>query len=493
MRKMKKIITLAMTLVMMMAMSLTAFAAPDAAANKATVSVINLQKPVANEDGTTTDGATVEIYKLATVSEDNKVVVENWAEKVYKLEANLVDGKPAKEIQKPALTPDQIKAIETAFGKVTDEAKATLKAGTAKADKDGKVSFSLDAGVYYIVATGSKAVYAPMVAVAIKNDGNGNYVFDNAEVKAKGTENDIEKTVTDKDFEFVHAGQKLTFQITKSIPRDASKFIVFDQTQNLSSLKNVDATVEYANEKATYKFKETDTTGLFKLDLTDIVYKNDAFVNTYAGEKLTITYKATVLGDQGYSNTPKFQVNDYDVIEGTPVKGFTGDITLAKKNNTDALLEGAQFNVYKKTVADGKTTLSDKYIFVVKPDETMTVDNETVTVKVYKLAEAGDQKTTDTIVATNGLVKVTGLDEGTYHFDEIVAPDGYSINPEGKDITITPNEEKLYFVHASDELIDTQLISLPFTGGMGTTIFTILGVAIMAMAAALFFATKKSR
>ena len=38
---------------------------------------------------------------------------------------------------------------------------------------------------------------------------------------------------------------------------------------------------------------------------------------------------------------------------------------------------------------------------------------------------------------------------------------------------------------------DTKLASLPGTGGIGTTIFTIGGCAIMIIAAALFFASRR--
>ena len=41
------------------------------------------------------------------------------------------------------------------------------------------------------------------------------------------------------------------------------------------------------------------------------------------------------------------------------------------------------------------------------------------------------------------------------------------------------------------DIPNTKLASLPSTGGIGTTIFTIGGCAIMIIAAALFFATRR--
>ena len=41
------------------------------------------------------------------------------------------------------------------------------------------------------------------------------------------------------------------------------------------------------------------------------------------------------------------------------------------------------------------------------------------------------------------------------------------------------------------DVIDTKLSALPSTGGIGTTIFTIAGVAIMVLAAGLFFVSRR--
>ena len=86
----------------------------------------------------------------------------------------------------------------------------------------------------------------------------------------------------------------------------------------------------------------------------------------------------------------------------------------------------------------------------------------------------------------NGVIEIAGLDVGTYYFEEVEAPSGYSINTNDEDVTIA--KDKL-----SDEttMTDTMLSALPSTGGMGTTLFTIAGCVIMISAAGLFFATRK--
>ena len=82
----------------------------------------------------------------------------------------------------------------------------------------------------------------------------------------------------------------------------------------------------------------------------------------------------------------------------------------------------------------------------------------------------------------------------TYEFKETKAPEGYSINEtnaqvewakEGTDGAAATNRT------GTASMTDTKLNALPSTGGIGTTIFTIAGCAIMVAAAGLFFASRK--
>ena len=105
-----------------------------------------------------------------------------------------------------------------------------------------------------------------------------------------------------------------------------------------------------------------------------------------------------------------------------------------------------------------------------------------------------ESKATEIITGEDGTVKVEGLDLGTYFFKETVAPEGYSKNE-----TDVKAELKLVgddkvasaVISAGTYMIDTELSSLPSTGGIGTTIFTIGGCLIMIVAAGLFFASRR--
>ena len=185
---------------------------------------------------------------------------------------------------------------------------------------------------------------------------------------------------------------------------------------------------------------------------------------------IAATYTGTVTSENGYNNNAGATSNTVDYTP-TIVTGYTGDITLTKyAEDGTTVLHGAEFTVTK--------TGSDEALYFV---EKATGE--------YKLAAEGTEGASQTVVATNGTVKVEGLDEGTYHFTETKAPAGYSINADGVEATIEASTEKNVSVGIS--INDTKLSALPSTGGIGTTIFTIGGCAIMIVAAGLFFATRR--
>ena len=109
----------------------------------------------------------------------------------------------------------------------------------------------------------------------------------------------------------------------------------------------------------------------------------------------------------------------------------------------------------------------------------------------------------------NGEASVNNLDaQATYYVKETKAPNGYSLNDfayqlTGADVkaagTTTETEGKVtytvqtytYTNFADITVKDSKLSALPSTGGIGTTIFTIVGCGIMIAAAGLFFASRR--
>ena len=110
---------------------------------------------------------------------------------------------------------------------------------------------------------------------------------------------------------------------------------------------------------------------------------------------------------------------------------------------------------------------------------------------VYKYDPEG--KVTEVFTKANGTVKVQGLDVGTYYFKEITAPKGYSVNQNQSEATLAvgENEKATGAIAVTTGMTDTKLSALPSTGGMGTYLFTIIGVVVMAGAAGAFFISRR--
>ena len=97
-----------------------------------------------------------------------------------------------------------------------------------------------------------------------------------------------------------------------------------------------------------------------------------------------------------------------------------------------------------------------------------------------------------TVKISAGQVNVRGLKAGTYYLVETTAPEGYNmlttpyevtINGEG---TITGADNNLV------KVVNEQGVLLPSTGGIGTTVFAVAGLVIMAGAAAVLVIKKRS-
>ena len=204
----------------------------------------------------------------------------------------------------------------------------------------------------------------------------------------------------------------------------------------------------------------------------------------------------------------------------------------------------------KKDIVLGTETIKDVLkdaeftLYTVNPDDFTPKDGkDKIENYIYKNGNEGI-KGFNGVVTSNerGQLPIKGLAAGTYYLKETKAPAGYSLNthvfkividaqyykegdtlPEGfeygqlKDWTIKIDDtttnaftvtheggKKVVYTNATNNsdtitggnispvvVPNTKLSSLPSTGGIGTTIFTIGGCAIMIIAAGLFFASRR--
>ena len=446
MKRIRKIVALALATVMMMAMSVTAFAKDandlevvEAVASASTIKVTNIS---------TRETSEVTIYRVADVDfANNTVSVNDWAKGVYSEDTTDYSG----------FTTELLNSV-----KEEDVTSAT--------PVDGEVTFSsVKPGVYYVAIAGTLYTYNHMVvrAYGVTEDGKYSGIAD-AKLIAKGSKSSTEKT-TEEAYKFVEAGTSVPFTIKTNIPYDATTFAVKDQPTNLT-LGEATVKVAGAPEFTTDWTLVDAENGIYAIDLT-------GYVESYKNAEVVITYSAVVgnaiesaQDGYAYKNSAYTNINGEDMTPGTEVTGWTGTIVINKTKKNEEVLPGATFNILDSEGNAVKFVQSENGEYVYSTSESASAD---------------------LVTNSDGKITATGLAEGTYTIKETAAPEGYTVDPTDYTATIvntSVSEKNCVFTQL---VVDPDLIRLPFTGGMGTTIFTVLGVAIMAAAAALYFATRR--
>lgn len=386
------------------------------------------------------------------------------------------------------------------YGKIDDQAILASLANSAAHSKalarlgnlsgftgftnNGKRKTEVDgAGLYVVkvVDNSNKYTYNVMAAPINFEYANNPATLKNAELAVKRSETKLTKTVNDTDGA-VHNGQTVTYTINVKVPSidptaTNKLFKVTDKLTGAEYQKNtVVAKLGLGNNATTLDVTPTfdDATNSFELDLSSLI--DDT--NSNAGKDVTITYNVLVTSENDkVRNTANVSRTGSENYSSDSVDLYEGAITLTKTNDYEKesdkkLLAGAGFNVLDK---DGNVLK-----FVDKGNNT------------YVLAKDQTGVVTEVVTGANGQLVVKGLDKGKYQFKEVTAPDGYSINETNSSATLTISGDKATAEFTADtDMRDTEVGALPETGGIGTTIFTVGGCAIMVVAAALFFMNKK--
>ena len=510
MKRMKRIMALMLAAIMMMAMSVTAFAAEGATgAHTLTVNVKS------TEPAQDLKGQTINLYKLFDVTESKSGETTNYAYTVnntYKaaLASVLKIGETAKDEEFVKAVADQEATIQQFANDFTAKALTDNLGATKTSEKitESKTSYEftgLDAGYYLVYVTGGKEIQSSLVTVDETT----------TTVNLKTEAPSITKTA---DKETVSIGQVVKYTVTGSIPDTTgyAKYVykIHDElSTGLDFVNDAAGTACEANSvKVTVAFKDTDVTDASKapttatldavnhrkmtLDLSSWVRENQR----NKGKEFNVTYYAKV-NDKAVvaeKNSAKLEYgNDPDnTTETTPSEAKTPTYPLNIKktdHKTSGLLAGAKFSLYTETEynKDADTRQAIKVTgtngnYVVDPTSENTVFESAAT----KIGE------------NEYNLHVNGLAEGTYYLVETKAPDGYNklTAPVVIKITKSTDTDVNNWTISKDGTVETDKIIdianstgsiLPSTGGRGAIAFAVIAALLVFGVAVSFIRDKR--
>lgn len=525
--KAKKVLAMLMASAMIMGTSVTAFAAPVEIPSETD----NAEIVIKNLD----EGATVTAYQII----DGEYVTEQGF-KYFVWNINYdTDGDSVNDIVKGTkvndpekeITEEMIKAIAanpSTYGltgvDITNN--KTLTVGTwmiiAESDDAEKVYNPMLASVYYSVnaETGKNEMATANV------DANDRWDLAGTLTYAKSTTIDIQKEV-DPDQEDAALYESVKFTISGTIPSYGSqygnniKYVVTDTFVNgltMNEIKEDDEVLANAQDAPKVYVGSSETPLDTQYYEYDKIEKGEDLGNdtqaTYEGFKISFhpDYIKTLV------NLPKEQ-RDFRIVYHatvtqdaiTKVGENKVELDYTNKPNTDSgkdddteYVATYEFNGILKKIGEGNDASGlDGAQFTIASDPGFTQNVQTMTTQDGEFD-----------------IEFRGLDgDLTYYLKETKAPDGYSLNTDvyritfsnqqydenGKLLSYQVNIAKegdgeyhkvanITYGQASatiDTVLNTKMSSLPSTGGIGTTIFTIGGCVIMVTAAGLYFATRK--
>lgn len=441
-------------------------------------------------------GAEFTIYKVASLELGTNGKYKSW--------------KLTTDFARLSLTPDTLGSISTAdLEAKANEAKKiaadltgqsqTTADGTGETRKGEATFCNLELGYYLVVETktpskyvASKPFFVSIPETVTTADGSTwNY---NVSVSPKNQ--GIPDTDKVPDKKTVGVGDEVTYTITgPTVPN-------YDEAYNETTLKyeitdTLSTGLTFAKDKADLKVYTTDVNSPLVED-RDYTFEYDSTANKITislilskirdlkGEAIHVKYTVTVnenavVGSDGTINKAEVEYtnNPDGTTDGSKkeVKVYSFKIKINKKKDNGSPLKGATFGLYRDAAC------------------------------ADKIAEATSSD--DGVINFGDASKLAA---GTYYLKELQAPSGYSALTSVVKVVIstaTPNDNTTYdFKYSMNEgeennvgedgvisldITNNKGFNLPATGGMGTYLFTIGGLVIMAGAALLLIASKKRR
>lgn len=393
------------------------------------------------------------------------------------------------------------------FAEVTSIKSASVPAGYyIIKDKDGSQDGKQDAYTNYIVQVAGNVKIKPKSSVpTVKKE---------VQDINDSTETDLGEWQKDADHD---VNDKVCFRLTGTLPENYATYTTYEYIFHDTMSKGLTfdpASVEiyHGDEKTGTKIDanytvstKSGTNGETEITIKFADLKTA--VTATAGEKITVVYKATlnensVIGSAGNPNKVYLEFSNNPNGNGTgitpedTVTVFTYKVAANKVDGKGNKLAGAGFKLSKYDKDNGWELVGYQNVKLDASDNPVKTDGR------YEVASA-----TATSFAWNR------IDDGKYKLEEVVTPAGYNtIDPVEFDVvaghanlTLTSLSgtkttgtvgEYTFASNNTEGSLTTDIVNqsgtvLPSTGGMGTTVFYVVGGGLMAVAVVLLVTKKR--
>lgn len=389
---------------------------------------------------------------------------------------------------------DELKTLLAGLPKYISEKNIAPVGSTQTVAADKTATFAgLAMGEYFIRPTSTTSVYQLMLQKVEPTVVAGKYVIDNVTFSAKHKEVSVDKTA---DKTSVTKNEKVTYTITVEIPTYATGAV--DKSFYVSDLLPDGLTIDTDSIKVQIDATDVDASN-YTLDKTrtnDYTFKLSVDTDKYAerwsangGKQLVITYTATLNDNDttevntketnkvtfDYSNYPYVGSSHAQKTATVDVTTFAIKIDKYVKNDEGVKLANAKFDLYR--------TATQAEI-----DARTSVEIPHTSIQGIKLE--GDKVTDENGVATFAKYEANGTNYD-YYLVETQAPSGYNILDKAVKVNFTDTDVETTAGVFTVEVPNSSGIKLPITGGTGTVIFTIIGIALMVGAVVLFVVSRK--
>ena len=374
----------------------------------------------------------------------------------------------------------------------------------------------------YVVTT-TDAFSAPAFAAALKAALDaGTTTFTGTELTKSGTPEKASATVDELGYYFVSSNTGALCNLTTTnsdVTIHDKNDMPFEKTDNKVSA-DVGETVNYTItgkvpdttgfETYTYEIADTMSDGLtFKKDVKvtvgsadvtadcNVAYNANGNANSFTvtipvmsyqiGAAIEVTYTATV-------NEKAIAVVSNNEAKLT----YSNNPTDSESKTTTPAQKQEVYSskiVIDKYETGKKTTKLPNAKFVLYKEETPGTPASAVYYKwndTDKKVEWVTEMTAATVMTTNDQGEATfgGLADGSYHLVETEAPVGYNPLTAPVPVTVAGSSTDTTKLSVTAEVENKTGTTLPTTGGMGTTIFYVLG-AVLVVGAGVLLVTKK--